>query len=131
MAKTFKLKIVTPEKIFFEGGAEKVNLETTEGRTEILSNHSAFIAMLIPTDSKLITDKGEEKKFFSSSGILKVDKEEVIMLCDAAEWPEQIDKKRAEEAKKRAEERLSQKDGVDMKRAELALMRAVRRIEIV
>ena len=39
MAKTFKLKIVTPEKIFFEGEAEKINLETTEGKTEILANH--------------------------------------------------------------------------------------------
>ncbi|ABK62502.1 MULTISPECIES: F0F1 ATP synthase subunit epsilon [Clostridium] len=131
MAKTFKLKIVTPEKIFFEGEAEKINLETTEGKTEILANHSAFIAMLVPTNSKLITDKGEEKKFFLSSGILKVNTEEVVILCDAAEWPEEIDKKRAEEAKKRAEERLSKKDGVDIKRAEFALMRAIKRIEMV
>ena len=86
---------------------------------------------LVPTNSKLITDKGEEKKFFLSSGILKVNTEEVVILCDAAEWPEEIDKKRAEEAKKRAEERLSKKDGVDIKRAEFALMRAIKRIEMV
>ncbi|KEI00300.1 F0F1 ATP synthase subunit epsilon [Clostridium botulinum] len=131
MAKTFKLRVVTPEKIFFDGEAEKINLETTEGRREVLPMHSSFISILNPTTSKIITSENEEKRFFSSSGILKVNNEEVIMLCDAAEWPEDIDKKRAEESKKRAEKRLSQNDGIDTKRAELSLKRAIRRIETI
>jgi F-type H+-transporting ATPase subunit epsilon len=52
------------------------------------------------------------------------------MLCDACEWPEEIDKKRAEEALKRAEKRIEQKTGVDIKRAELALARALARMKL-
>ena len=55
---------------------------------------------------------------------MEVKDNSVKILCDACEWPEEIDLKRAEEAKKRAEERLINKDNVDVKRAELALARA-------
>lgn len=53
------------------------------------------------------------------------------ILCDVCEWPEEIDLKRAKEAKERAEQRLAHKDGIDIKRAQLALNRALARINLL
>ncbi|MFU0824857.1 F0F1 ATP synthase subunit epsilon [Clostridium sp.] len=130
MPKLFKLKIVTPVKIFFEGEVKELNTETLEGKRGILPMHSPLIAMLRPTVSKVMLENGEEKKFFSSTGILKVSDGEVLMLCDAAEWPEDIDRKRAEEAKARAEGRLKENDKVDIERAKMAILRAIKRLEV-
>ncbi|KYH29376.1 MULTISPECIES: F0F1 ATP synthase subunit epsilon [Clostridium] len=130
MLKLFKLKIVTPVKIFFEGQVKELDTETLGGKRGILPMHSPLIAMLKPTVSKVILENGEEKKFFSSTGILKVSDGEVLMLCDAAEWPEDIDRKRAEEAKARAEGRLKDRDNVDIERARMALLRAIKRLEV-
>lgn len=130
MAKLFKLKIITQDKIFYEEKVSSVNIETIEGRSQILAKHLPLIAILTPTISKITCENKEEKTFFSSSGVIKVNKEDVLMLCDAAEWPEDIDRVRAEEAKKRAQERLAKKDGVNIKRAKLALARSMKRLEI-
>jgi len=51
------------------------------------------------------------------------------MLCNACEWPEDIDVLRTNKAKERAEERLLHKDGVDVKRAENAILRSIMRIK--
>lgn len=129
MSKLVKLKVVTPQKVFFEDEVKELDTETLEGKRGILPMHSPLIAILKPTVSKITKENGDEKKFFSSTGILKVSSEEVTMLCDAAEWPEDINRKRAEEAMARAEGRLEQKDKVDIKRAKLAVLRAVKRLE--
>lgn len=129
MSKLVKLKVVTPQKVFFEDEVKELDTETLEGKRGILPMHSPLIAILKPTVSKITKENGDEKKFFSSTGILKVSSEEVTMLCDAAEWPEDINRKRAEEAMARAEGRLEQKDKVDIERAKLAVLRAVKRLE--
>ena len=72
---------------------------------------------------------GKELKAFTSTGILRVHEGEVEMLCSACEWPEDIDVVRAKQAKERAEERLLHKDGIDVKRAENAILRSLMRIK--
>lgn len=129
MSNLIKFKVITPNKSFYEGDIKELITETVEGERAILPLHSPLISMLRPAITTIVEGNGEEKKFFSSSGILKVNKGEVTMLCDAADWPEDIDRARAEEAKERAEDRLNKKEGIDEKRAKLALSRAVKRIE--
>lgn len=129
MSNLIKFKVITPNKSFYEGDIKELITETVEGERAILPLHSPLMAMLRPAITTIVEGNGEEKKFFSSSGILKVNKGEVTMLCDAADWPEDIDRARAEEAKERAEDRLNKKEGIDEKRAKLALSRAVKRIE--
>jgi F-type H+-transporting ATPase subunit epsilon len=131
MSNFIKLSIVTPEKKFFEGEIQKLTIETAGGKRTILPLHSPFIFMLMPAVSDFVDSKGEEKKFFSSSGMLEVKNSEILMICDAAEWPEDIDKFRAEEAKKRAEERLYKSNNVDTTRAEMALLRAIKRNQVL
>lgn len=130
MAEIIKLSIITPSKEFYKGEVMELNTESLEGKIGILPKHLPLVAILKPTISEIIDEKGERKKFFSSSGILKVLENEIIMLLDACEWPEDIDVDRAEKSKARAEKRLSEKNDIDIDRAKLSLLRSLMRIKI-
>jgi F-type H+-transporting ATPase subunit epsilon len=130
MANTYKLIILSPEREFYTGEVSELIVGSTEGAIGILANHMPLVTTLRPSISEITEKDGKKLKAFTSSGILEVKDNEVTMLCDACEWPEEIDKKRAEEAVKRAEKRLDQKSGVDVKRAELALARALARMKV-
>ncbi|HSN59062.1 MAG TPA: F0F1 ATP synthase subunit epsilon [Clostridiaceae bacterium] len=130
MANTYKLIILSPEREFYTGEVSELIVGSTEGAIGILANHMPLVTTLRPSISEITEKDGKKLKAFTSSGILEVKDNEVTMLCDACEWPEEIDKKRAEEASKRAEKRLDQKSGVDVKRAELALARALARMKV-
>lgn len=129
MSKFIKLIVRTPLKTFYEGKIKELMTETTEGGRSILPNHAPLIAILRPNITIIIEDNGEEKEFFCSSGVLRVNKDETEILCDAAEWPAEIDEQRAESSLKRAEQRLKKEDRIDKERAELALKRAMNRIK--
>lgn len=132
MGKFINLKILTPDKEFYNEQIVQLNTESIEGKIGILPQHIPLISVLKPNISKITTAKGEKKMFFSSTGVLKVTKNEVIMLCDACEWPENIDIERAKQSKERAEKRLKEKNhinNIDVDRAKLSLLRALIRIK--
>ncbi|NMM61540.1 F0F1 ATP synthase subunit epsilon [Clostridium sp. P21] len=131
MANAFKLTILTPEKEFYTGEVVELITGTTQGRIGILSNHMPLVTPLRPAITEITTSDGKELKAFTSSGILDVKDNVVEFLCDSCEWPEDIDLDRAKSAKDRAEHRLNEsKHDVDVKRAELALARAMARINL-
>ncbi|KOF57226.1 MULTISPECIES: F0F1 ATP synthase subunit epsilon [Clostridium] len=132
MATNMKLSILTPKKTFYVGEVSEISTKTVEGGLGILGNHSDMVAFLQPTETKFIQADGTEKRAFTSTGVLNVGASEVTFMCDASEWPEDIDVNRAEEAKERAEKRIrdAKNDNVDLKRAELALSRALARIKV-
>lgn len=131
MASSMKLSIITPEKKFYAGEITELMSENNEGKFGILPHHIDYITVLKPAATIIKDAQGNTKKAFTSSGILKMIANEIVMLCDAAEWPEDINTKRANEAKERAESRLSEKNSsVDVERAELALKRAMVRLKI-
>lgn len=129
MAK-FELEIVTPEKKFFKGEVESVNLTTLNGKVQILANHVPYVTGLVPGVVKIV-ENGKEKVGSLSGGFIQFADNKGLILADAAEWPQEIDVNRAKEAKERAENRLKNKknqDDLDITRAELALRRAIARI---
>lgn len=133
MTEFVNLKIITPDKEFYNEQIVQLNTESKEGKIGVLSKHIPLTAALKPNISEITTAKGEKKIFFSSTGVLKVTKNEVIMLCDACEWPENIDVERAKQSKGRAEKRLKEKNdinNIDVDRAKLSLLRALMRIKI-
>ena len=132
MVANMKLSILTPEKTFYVGEVKEISTRTVDGGLGILANHSDMVAFLQPAETKFIQSDGTEKKAFTSTGVLNVGASEVTFMCDASEWPQEIDVNRAEEAKGRAEKRLKKAKGdkIDVKRAELALSRALERIKI-
>lgn len=128
MKDTLKLSILTPDRVLFSGEIKELKTENELGRISILPNHVAMICSLIPTVTTFIEENNNEKKFFSSSGVLKVKENEIEMLCETAEWPEEIDIERAEASMKKAEEVLESSSGHENKRAELKLRRSMMRI---
>ncbi len=125
----FKLKIVSPNRTFYEGEAVMLECRTTEGEIGVLKNHIPLTAVLAPGVAKIREANGELKVALIS-GFVEVLQDQVTILAEIAEWPDEIDVHRAEEARIRAERRLAEKAaGVNLARASLALQRSIARIE--
>lgn len=128
MAEMFKLQIVTPERIFYKGDASMVELSTTEGDIGVYANHIPMTAIVAPGILKIHESSGV-KKAALHAGFIEVLPEEVTIMAEVIEWPEEIDIKRADEARIRAERRLKSNDAEnDILRAKLALRRALTRL---
>ena len=128
--KSYKLKIVTPEKIFFNSDAEQITIRTTEGDIGILANHIKYVCNVVAGPLK-VKDKNGNREAAISEGILKVSDEGVTVLASTAEWADEIDLARAEKAKKKAEDILSDKlRANEFERAEIKLKRALARLSV-
>jgi F-type H+-transporting ATPase subunit epsilon len=125
-----KLDIVTAEHLVFSEDVDIVVAPGIEGELAILPHHAPLMTMLQP--GELRVRKGGEETFMAiTGGFLEVRPDRVTILADAAERAEDIDAHRAEEAKRRAEERLSGKVATaDMARAEAALRRSLVRLKV-
>ena len=127
--RTFKLTIITPDKILFDGDAEQIIARTTEGDVGILAGHENYVANLPAGVLKLTTADGI--KFAAiADGIIKVNyNKDVKIIVSAAEWSGDIDLLRANRAKDDAMDKMkSAKTHSEMSRAELRLKRALNRI---
>lgn len=125
------LFLATPEKVVFDGEVVSLVAPGTVGYFEILKNHAPLVSTLKP--GKLtVTDQNGNKIFWAlSEGYFEIYKNKAILLADALEIPEEIDIKRAESAKSRAEERILSKDkSIDLIRTKKALQRAENRIKL-
>lgn len=128
---TFRLKIVSPDRIFYDDSVTMVEVTTTEGDMGILKDHIPLTAITIPGILKIHQD-GNVREAAVHDGFVEILKDKVMILAQACEWPEEIDVNRAKEAKIRAERRMRGDDGNDMnlERAEHALRKALIRIDV-
>lgn len=127
---TMKLNIVTPERNFFSGDVQGVKLKGPDGYFEVLPRHTDMVAAIVPSEIRILDSNGEKRMAFASAGFVEVTKTKVSVVVDAAEWPDEIDQKRCDDAMCRAKELLEKKDGIDTARAELALKRAIARKKV-
>lgn len=128
--KTFNLQIISPTRIFFDGDVDMVEMKTTEGEIGVLAGHIPLTAILQPGVLR-IKQEGNVKEAALHDGFVEINKEKVTILAESCEWPDEIDVNRAREAKERAERRIkSGRKEVDMLRAELALKKALTRIDL-
>jgi len=127
---TTRLDIVTAEREVFSDEVDEVVAPGVEGQLGILPHHAPLMTTLLP--GELLVKKGGEEFYLAiSGGFIEVRPDRIIVLADAAERVEEIDIARAEEAKRRAEERLAERPpGVDMARAEAALRRSLIRLRV-
>lgn len=129
--KTFKLKIISPDRLFYEDDVTMIELGTSEGEMGVYAGHIPLTSVLVP-DTIKIHKGGEVKKAALHSGFIEVLPDSVTVLAEIAEWPEEIDINRANEARIRAERRLASNDNnINMLRAELALKRSLARLGAV
>lgn len=130
MADLFKLHVITPERRFYDGEASMVELSTTEGDIGVYRNHIPLTAIVAPGVLK-IHEEGGVKEAALMSGFIEILPERITIMAEVAEWPDEIDGNRAEEARIRAERRLKEESGeIDAMRAELALRRALVRLSL-
>lgn len=128
--KMFKLTIICPDKIFYEGEASMIELTTSEGEVGIYKNHIPMTMILAPGILK-ITEAEGVKEAALHAGFIEVLPDAIKILAEIAEWPDEIDTNRANEAKIRAERRLaSNDDGINVIRAEIALKKSLVRLEL-
>ena len=126
--KLFKLAVYTPERTFFEGDADMVELTTTEGEIGILKGHIPLTLVVAPGILKIHKD-GDIREAALVDGFIQINEDGVVIISEACEWPDEIDVKRAEEARIRAERRLKSSDiNVNIERAEIALKKSLVRL---
>lgn len=130
MAELFQLQIISPNRIFYDGQVSMVEMNTGEGQIGVYARHLPITTTLEPGIVRIHeADSVREAAVHAGFAVILQDK--VTLMAEVAEWPEEIDVNRAEEAKIRAERRLSMNEpNLDVARAELALRRSLTRIEL-
>ena len=127
--KKFRLEVISPERIFYSGDVEMLELTTTEGEIGIYADHIPLTTIIAP-GVMTITETGSQlKQAAVLEGFMEITQEKVTVLAQSCEWPEEIDTNRAQEARARAERRLKSSDA-NMSRAELALRKSLIRLEV-
>ncbi len=132
---TFHLRILAASGMFYAGGCESIILPCPDGFLGIQANHSNMISAVSPgelhyrpTDGE---DAGQEKIAAVSSGLVKVENNDVMVLVDTAERPEDIDANRAQRAADEAKEAILQKRSIqEYRMAQYNLARAVSRLRV-
>jgi F-type H+-transporting ATPase subunit epsilon len=127
---TFKLEIVTAERMVFSEDVSALVAWGVEGQLGILPHHAPLMTILQPGDL-MIRKEREEEYLAISGGFLEVRPDKVIILADACERADEIDVARAEEAKKRAQKTMRAAPlTVDAASAEVALRRSLARLKV-
>ena len=127
-----KLRIITPERVVFdEENIDSVTLPGVMGEMTILPQHAPIMTELRP-GPVLFRRAGEEVDLALSGGFMEVRNDTVVVLADTAERSDEIDQTRAEEARRRAQEAIAERQGtIDIARAMAALERAQARLRVV
>lgn len=127
---TFHLQIVTPDRLVFDGQAERLVARTVGGDVCILAKHIDYAAPLGIGAAHIVDEDGKEHKAACSGGMLTVYGGEAVLMATTFEWAEEIDLARAELAQQKAEEKLRtlQRDDREFVMASAKLKRAIARI---
>ncbi len=127
---TFHLKVLTVDRVFFEGDVERIVVRTTQGDVGILPNHVKYLAALGIGGLTIIAD-GKSRTAAVAGGFVDVSKEQTVILARTCEWADEIDISRAQSAEERAKAKLQQKlSEHEQDIASIKLKKAINRIRI-
>ena len=128
--KTFKLEIITPEQVIFDGPVTSIVVPATGGKLGVLANHAPLISSLEPGPMKVVAPDGTIAIYAIGGGFVEVANNQARVVADVGERADEIDEERARVAEQRARERLRERAAdIDIVRAEAALARALARIQ--
>ena len=126
---TFYLEIITPERQFYIGPAEALIFPAVDGEMGVYAGHEPVVTAIEPGELRYKNDDKWESAAVGA-GFAEIKPDYVILLVGFAEHPDEIDRKRAEAAKQRAEERLRQKQSIhEYYHSKAALARAMARLK--
>jgi len=127
------VEIVTPSKVAYEGNIKSVTIPGTKGSFQVLFNHAPLMSSFEVGFIKIEDKSGSSTIFATSGGTVEVLNNKVIILAESFESEEEVDVRRAEEARDRAKKRIKKESGesdIDLDRAEFALKRAINRLKL-
>ena len=129
--KSFRLEIISPDRIFYTNDVTMVEYNTVDGEVGVYAKHIPMTQIIAP-GRLTITEENGQKTAALLSGFVEITPEKVTILAEAVEWPQNIDVARARRARQRAQQILEQEtDGRETALAEAALARALVRLDTV
>lgn len=127
---TFFLKVISSDKVFYEGRCKQIIIPAPDGQLGVLPHHENMVAAVDFGELHIMNEAGEWITAAVSRGFAEIMNNRVSVLVNTAERPEDIDVKRAEAAKERAEERLRQKQSIqEYHLSQASLARAMTRLK--
>ena len=126
------VRVVSVERLLFEGDADFLSTRSTEGQLGILPRHAPLLAVLAPGEVRIDRTGGESESIFVGGGFMEVLPDRVTVLADVAERADEINIERAEESRRKAAERLAGGPASPQEEMELqlALLRAEARLRL-
>ena len=127
----FPVHILAADRTFYDGPCESLTISTSDGEQGILAHHSDMIAAVSPGVLRYRAPGQPMRVAAVSPGMLKVERGEVLVLVDSAEYPEEIDAARAKrEADEAREALLQKKSRQEYQLAQATLARALNRLRV-
>lgn len=127
---TFYLKVIACDRVFFEGKCQQVILPLFDGQQAIQAHHENMVFSVEVGEIEIQKEDGTIVKGVTGTGFAQIINNRAMVIVDTCEYPDEIDVRRAQEAKERAEEQLRQKQSIEeyhMSKASLA--RAMARLK--
>ncbi len=130
--KTFQLKIIASNKVFFDGEAQKIIVPHIDGGLiGFLANHESCVMPIDVGEMKITDANGNDIDAFVGSGFFEFFDNNAMLVCVSAELPDEIDERRAKEAQMRAEEELRQERSLlEYHHSQANLARAMERLKV-
>lgn len=127
---TFSLVVLAAEKPIYDGECSSLVFPTADGLQGIQAMHNNMIAAVVPGILTIRKPNEEEAVIIVSEGLIKVENNQVLLLVDTAERPEEIDENRARRAAEQAKEAILQKKSIqDYYAAQAKMARALSRLK--
>lgn len=128
---SFRVHVLAADHTFYDGPCESLTIPAPDGQYGIWAGHANTICATVPGTLYLRVPGGEEQLAAVSSGVVKIEDNDVLVLVDSAERPEDIDRLRAQRTADAAKEALLQKQSIrEYREARLMLSRAIARLHV-
>ena len=128
---TFGLKIIASDKVFYEGRCRNLIIPAPDGEVGLLPHHENMVIAIEVGIARMEVEAGEWNEIAVGTGFAEIVNYRVTLLVDTAERPEDIDVRRAQEQKERAEEQMRQKRSIQQYyHTQASLARAMNRLRL-
>ena len=126
---TFGLKIIASDKVFYEGRCRNLIIPAPDGEVGLLPHHENMVIAIEVGIARMEVEAGKWNEIAVGTGFAEIVNNRVTLLVDTAEKPEDIDVRRAQEQKERAEEQMRQKRSIQQYyHTQASLARAMNRL---
>lgn len=130
MADEFRVHIVASDRDFFDGTCTSIRVPTVDGALGLMAHHIDIVTALVPGEMWYRLPDGTESTAAVSHGLLRMEDNDVLILVDSAEHPEEIDMVRARRAAEHAKEiMLQSKSWQEYLQTQASLSRAMNRLK--